>query len=328
MNRRVGWVCLMLILVLGVASVYALMSGRYRLPATSVLHAIVGEGNPVALQIVRMIRLPRLLTALLVGFALGVSGAIFQSVSKNVLGSPDVIGFTTGAATGAIMQIILFNGDPLAVVVFAMVGGLMTALLVYYLARHYGVVKGNRLVLMGIGVGAVLSALNALLLVKGDIDNAVMATLWLAGTTQGRSWYHVLPVACTLLILLPLILIKVRAMNIMAMGDDTAKQLGVQVEWTRRTVTSCAVLLAAVATSAAGPVAFVALIAPQLALRLTRTPGIPVISGGLAGSCLLLGADLLTQIQPFALTLPVGLVTGMVGGGYLLVLLLRSPSYK
>ncbi|WP_312838572.1 FecCD family ABC transporter permease [Pantoea piersonii] len=327
MSRRAGAVFLTLTLLLCVTGVYALMTGHFELSAESVLQALVGEGDPTAQQIVRMIRLPRVLTAVLVGFALGISGAIFQSVSKNVLGSPDVIGFTTGAATGAIVQIILFDGSPIAIVLSAIAGGLSTALLVYYLARHYGVVKGNRLVLMGIGVGAILGALNALLLVKGDIDNAVTATLWLAGTTQGRNWYHVASVAFTILALLPAILIQVRAMNIMALGDDTAGQLGVRVERTRRIVTFFAVTLAAVSTSAAGPIAFIALIAPQLALRLTKTSGTPVLSAGLAGSCLLSGADLITQIQPFALTIPVGLMTGIIGGSYLLFLLLRSPSY-
>ncbi|EFA4157687.1 TPA: iron chelate uptake ABC transporter family permease subunit [Escherichia coli] len=326
MSQRAGWVCAALALLLGGMGLYALLVGRFMLPVEAAFQALRGEGDPTAQHIVRMIRLPRILTAILVGFALGVSGALFQSVSKNVLGSPDVIGFTTGAATGAIIQIILFKGSPVAIVLSAMAGGFATALLVYYLARHYGVVKGKRLVLMGIGVGAVLSALNALLLVKGDIDNAVTATLWLAGTTQGRNWYHVAPVALSLLVLLPAIVLHTRAINIMAMGDDIASQLGVRVERTRRTVTFFAVTLAAVATSATGPIAFIALIAPQLALRLTRTSGLPVFSAGLAGSCLLLGADILTQIQPLALTLPVGLMTGIIGGVYLLILLLRMPS--
>lgn len=326
MSQRAGWVCAALVLLLGAAGLYALLVGRFMLPVESVFLALRGEGDPTAQHIIRMIRLPRVLTAILTGFALGVSGALFQSVSKNVLGSPDVIGFTTGAATGAIIQIILFDGKPVAIVLSAMGGGFATALLIYYLARHYGVVKDQRLVLMGIGVGAVLSALNALLLVKGDIDNSVTAMLWLAGTTQGRNWYQVAQVALSLLVLLPVIVLHSRTINIMEMGDDTARQLGVRVERTRRTATFCAVMLAAVATSATGPIAFIALIAPQLALRLTRTPGLSVFSAGLAGSCLLLGADMLTQIQPLALTLPVGLMTGIIGGVYLLILLLRMPS--
>lgn len=141
MSQRAGWVCAALALLLGVMGLYALLVGRFMLPVEAAFQALRGEGDPTAQHIVRMIRLPRILTAILVGFALGVSGALFQSVSKNVLGSPDVIGFTTGAATGAIIQIILFKGSPVAIVLSAMVGGFATALLVYYLARHYGVVK-------------------------------------------------------------------------------------------------------------------------------------------------------------------------------------------
>ncbi len=323
---RTTWVCLALTSLLLVAGSYALAVGRFTLPISSVFQAVAGEGNPMAQQIVRMIRLPRVLTAILVGFALGVSGAIFQSVSRNALGSPDVIGFTTGAATGAIVQIVLFSGSPVAIVLSAMVGGLATALLVYWLARHHGAVKGYRLILMGIGIGAVLSALNGLLLVKGDIDNAVTATLWLAGTTQGRSWVHVIPVVVGIALLLPLIMLCARELNVMKMGDDVASQLGVGVERTRRIMTFCAVILAAVATSAAGPIAFIALIAPQLAIRLTRSSNLPVVSAGLVGGCLLLGADLVAQIQPSGFTIPVGLMTGVIGGGYLLVFLLRGDS--
>lgn len=323
LNRTV-FVCLALASLLLVGAGFALTVGRFTLPVASVLQAISGEGNPMSQQIVRMIRLPRVLTAVLVGCALGVSGAIFQSVSRNALGSPDVIGFTTGAATGAIAQIVLFNGNPMAIVLSAMGGGLATALLVYWLARHHGTVRGYRLILMGIGIGAVLSALNGLLLVKGDIDNAVMATLWLAGTTQGRNWLHVMPVVASIALLLPVILICARELNIMKMGDDIASQLGVRVERTRRIMTFCGVILAAVATSAAGPIAFIALIAPQLAIRLTQSSNLPVISAGLVGGCMLLGADLVAQIQPSGLTIPVGLMTGVIGGGYLLALLLRG----
>ncbi|HGM5491392.1 TPA: FecCD family ABC transporter permease [Serratia fonticola] len=324
-NRAV-LVCLVLISLLLVTATFALTVGRYTLPVSSVFQAISGEGDPMAQQIVRAIRLPRVLTALLVGCALGISGAIFQSVSRNALGSPDVIGFTTGAATGAIVQIVLLTGNPIAIVLSAVAGGLATSLLVYWLAHHRGVVKGYRLILMGIGVGAVLSALNGLLLVKGDIDNAVMATLWLAGTTQGRNWLHVIPVAISIVLLLPIVLMCAREQNIITMGDDVASQLGVRVQLTRKIMTFCGVFLAAVATSAAGPIAFIALMAPQLAIRLTRSPNLPVVSAGLVGGCLLLGADIAAQLQPSGLTMPVGLMTGVIGGGYLLVLLLRSDS--
>lgn len=322
-NRAV-LVCLVLSSLLLVAAAFALTVGRYTLPVSSVLQAISGEGSPMVQQIVRAIRLPRVLTAVLVGCALGISGAIFQSVSRNALGSPDVIGFTTGAATGAIVQIVLLNGNAVAIVLSAIAGGLATSLLVYWLAHHHGVVKGYRLILMGIGVGAVLSALNGLLLVKGDVDNAVMATLWLAGTTQGRNWLHVIPVATSIALLLPVVLMCAREQNIIRMGDEVANQLGVRVQLTRKIMTFCGVILAAVATSAAGPIAFIALMAPQLAMRLTRSHNLPVVSAGLVGGCLLLGADIAAQIQPSGLTMPVGLMTGVIGGGYLLVLLLRG----
>ncbi|MBN8934526.1 MAG: iron chelate uptake ABC transporter family permease subunit, partial [Rhizobium pusense] len=138
--------------------------------------------------------LPRVLVAVFAGASLGVSGAVFQSVSRNPLGSPDVIGFTTGAATGALAQIVIFGGGPLAVALSAVLGGLVTATLVYLLSFKQGVTGGYRLVLTGIGAGATLNALNGLMLVKGSLDNAIAANLWLAGSLDARNWDHALTV--------------------------------------------------------------------------------------------------------------------------------------
>lgn len=171
----------------------------------------------------------------------------------------------------------------------AIAGGVMTAIAVYLLSVKSGTVGRYRLVLTGIGVGSVLTALNGLLLVKGSLDSAITANLWLSGSLHAREWSHVFPVMCGVLVLLPLIKSLARSLQMLEMGDEIARQLGVVVEPIRLFMILAAVTLAALATGAAGPIAFIALAAPQLAARLRQTANIPLVSAGLMGACLLLG---------------------------------------
>lgn len=275
-------------------------------------------------KIVLDIRLPRMVTAVFAGAALGLSGAVFQSVSRNALGSPEIIGFTTGAATGAIIQIIVFHAGPVTVALGAVLGGLVTAVVVYLLSVKNRITGGYRLILVGIGVGAVLQAVNNLLLVTGDLDSAITANFWLSGSLDARGWAHALPVMIGALVAIPLLHALGRRAALMEMGDDTASQLGIRVERTRLQLIAVAVLLAALATAAAGPIAFIALAAPQLATRLTRAPGMPVFTAAVTGSTLLVVADLLARSVPVLATAPIGRVTGVVGGLYLIWLLTRT----
>jgi len=318
----------LVLLVMGLA-VVLLGTGSLPIRAGQVLASLLGQGdNETVQRIVTRVRLPRVLTALLVGSALGMAGAIFQSIARNALGSPDVIGFTTGAASGAIVQIILFDAGPLATALAAVVAGMLTALLVLLLARRGQGSQGYRLVLVGIGMGATLSGLNQLLLVTGDLDQALFAQLWLAGSLNTGTWAHVLPAALGLALIVPVALLHGRELALMEMGDGTASQLGVAVERSRLRLVLAAVALTAIATAAAGPIAFIALAGPQLARRLTRTAGVPLLSAALMGAALLLAADWLSQRLAATAQLPVGLVTGVLGGCYLLWLITaRRPHH-
>ncbi|MGY5760759.1 iron chelate uptake ABC transporter family permease subunit [Vibrio cincinnatiensis] len=271
----IRWLLLLTLLVVLLAA-YALTIGRYTISMPDLWQVIIGQGSSVQERIVWNIRLPRIVTAVFVGAALGVSGGIFQSVSRNALGSPDVIGFTTGAATGAIAQIVLFEQGPVQVALAAIVGGMVTAVAVYLLSRKAGVVGGYRLILTGIGIGSVLSALNGLMLVKGNIDNAVTANLWLAGSLHARTWLHAIPVMVGTLLLVPVVMLLAKPLAMIEMGDDLAIQLGIQVEHIRLVMLLMAVVLAAIATGSAGPIAFIALAAPQLISRLLRVSQLPV----------------------------------------------------
>nr|AAK95842.1 putative cytoplasmic permease PhuD [Photorhabdus luminescens] len=317
-------ICAMLLLIM-VLALFSMTIGKFNITIEQIITIFWGPGSgSVSEKIIMDIRLPRVLPAIFVGAALGVSGAVFQSISRNALGSPDVIGFTVGAATGAIIQIVLFDNNAVQIAIAAVAGGTLTAAVVYLLSLKSGAIGGYRLILTGIGVGSVLSALNGLLLVKGNLDNAVMANLWLAGSLNARTWVHVFPVLTGVVLLVPLVLFMTRKLSIIEMGDDIACQLGIRVERVRLIMIFCAVVLAALATGAAGPIAFVALAAPQLVVRLTCSRNMPVISAALMGACLLLSADLLTQLLPLRAAVPIGLMTGLVGGIYLIWLLTRS----
>ncbi|WP_337248975.1 FecCD family ABC transporter permease [Leucobacter chromiireducens] len=284
---------------------------------------LAGDARPSVTRSVLGRRLPRALTAALVGALLGMSGAVFQSLSRNALGSPDIIGFTSGAATAAVFQIVVLGGGMLATACAAVIGGLVTALLVYALARRDGVSGGLRLVLVGIGVGAVVSALSSLLIARADIDDALLAQLWSAGSLTGRGWTHVVALAIVAAIAVPVLFGLGRGLAILEMGDDSAHGVGVPAERVRFIAMIVAVVIAAAATAAAGPIAFIAFAAGQIARRLVPVPGVLTGLAGLVGAALLVGADLLAQHVEVGMRTPVGLVTSLLGGVYLLWLLAR-----
>ncbi|MFP3990359.1 iron chelate uptake ABC transporter family permease subunit [Streptomyces sp. E11-3] len=305
------------------ASVVLIGTGDFEIPAADVIRTLLGNGEPAHQFIINDLRLPRVLVGLLVGAALGLSGAIFQSISRNPLGSPDIIGFGQGSAVGALTVIVLFQGSARDVALGSIAGGLLTGAVIYALAWRQGV-HGYRLVLVGIGAAAVLTALNGYLLTKAHIVDAARAVVWLTGSLNGRDWEQVWPLLWLCAVLVPLVLSRARALRMLEMGDDVAYALGVPVERTRLLLMAAAVLLTAAATAAAGPVSFVALTAPQLARRLTRSPGPNLLPAALLGGTLLVTADLAAQRLFGADTLPVGVLTGLLGGVYLLWLLVTE----
>lgn len=322
-NTRALIVCFAIALAALAVGVVSVSTGDFPIPIPEVLKTLVGQGDQSSGFIILTLRLPRVLTALLVGLALGASGAIFQSLTRNPLGSPDVVGFTTGAATGAVVALLVFQLTSGAVAGAAIAGGLLTALAVYLMAYRRGV-QGYRLILVGIGVSAVLVSINSYLLTRAEVTDAQSAAVWLTGSLNGRGWEHVRPVALALLVLVPLTLALTRRMSMLEMGDDAAGALGVSTERSRLALVVAAVALCAVATASAGPIGFVALAAPQLAKRLTRRPGIGIVSSALMGAFVLALADFCAQRLFPATQLPVGVMTGAVGGLYLVWLLARE----
>ncbi|MEV6107179.1 iron chelate uptake ABC transporter family permease subunit [Streptomyces sp. NPDC051940] len=322
-DGRAAVVVLLLALVAAAAGVLVVGTGDFPMSTSETVKALLGNGNPAQEIIVHELRLPRVLVGLLVGGALGLAGAIFQSVSRNPLGSPDVIGFGQGSVVGAMVVIVVFDGTAVQVSLGSLAGGLLTGVLIYLLAWKRGV-HGYRLVLVGIGASAVLTAVNGYLFTKADIVDAARALVWLTGSLNGADWSQVWPLLALCAVLMPLAFGHARPLRMLEMGDDSAYGLGVAVERTRLVLMGIAVLLTAAATAAAGPVSFVALTAPQLARRLTRSPGPNLLPALTMGAALLVAADWIAQRAFGDRQLPVGVVTGVLGGVYLLWLLLTE----
>jgi iron complex transport system permease protein len=330
--RLGGWISLrirvrpiavgaILALVVAALLVVAIGTGDFPVALGDVVSALIGQSDPGTTFIVRDLRLPRALCAVLVGIALAISGAIFQSLTRNPLGSPDIIGFEQGASVGALIVITILAGSGAAVSGGALAGGAFTALLVYGLAYRRGGTSGYRLILVGIAIGFLMLSLIDYLLARARIEEAVEATRWLLGSLNARDWSDVTTLAISLAVLLPATVPAGRVLLALELGDDAAHGLGVRVERARLGLVALAVGLVSVCTVAVGPVGFVALTAPQIARRLARTAGPPLVCSALTGAAIVLAADISAQRLVPSTTLPVGVMTGAFGGLYLAWLL-------
>ncbi|ACU34301.1 FecCD family ABC transporter permease [Actinosynnema mirum] len=313
--------------VLAVAIAY----GDFPISLGQVVDVLLGGGSRSQRFVVMELRLPRVLTGLLVGAALAASGAIFQAISRNPLATPDIIGVTWGAGTGAVLVIVLAGssgaaagavaqvGVPLA----ALAGGLIAGLVVYGIAWRRGI-EGFRLVLVGVGVTAITANATQYLLTKADVNDTARAMVWIAGSLNNRGWEHIVPVALALVVLLPASVLATRTLGALQFGDDTTRGLGVRLNGARTALLLLGVVLAAVATAAAGPVGFVALAAPQIAVRLAGTATPPLFGSAVVGAVLVVLSDLIARQLIDGTELPVGVVTAVLGAPYLMHLLIRS----
>lgn len=303
--------------------------GDFPISIGQVLSVLLGGGDRADQFIVLELRLPRTLTGVLVGAALGMSGAILQTIARNPLASPDFLGFTSGASAAAVAVIVLGGGAGAAgatlgtvgIPIAALAGGLGAAALVYALAWRRGI-EGYRLVLVGIGIDAMSRAIISWMLVIAQIFAAAQATVWLVGSLNDRDWEQVVPAALALAVLVPVALVLTFGLGALQLSDDTARGLGVRINRTRTALIIVAVLLAAVATSSAGPIGFVALVVPQICQRLIGAARPPLLTSAVYGALLTVTADLIARTV-LGSELPVGIVTAVLGAPYLLYLLVR-----
>ncbi len=323
-DLRTLTVCLALLSLAVAIALLALVTGDYRTALADVVSALFRrEDGPVGL-VVNEWRLPRTALALVLGAALGASGAIFQSLTRNPLGSPDIIGFSAGSYTGALVVITLLHGSTYATACGALVGGLLTAVIVYLLAYDRAGVKGFRLILVGIGMSAMLTSLNTLLLLRAKLEVAMTAAVWGAGSLGIPEVGELGLAAFIVISLLACALSLQSRMRQLEMGNDAARALGVNVERTKLALVGIGVVLIAVVSAIAGPIGFIALAAPQLAQRLTKAAGVSIVPAAIMGSLMLVAADYVAQHGFASTQLPAGIVTVSLGGIYFVWLLLRE----
>ncbi len=326
-SRRLVVSLALLLVALLLMTIWSLQSGAVTFNVTQVIHALTGNAPRTVALVVTEWRLPRVAMAILVGAALGVSGAIFQSLMRNPLGSPDVMGLNTGAWSGVLVATVLFGQHLTAIALTAMGGGIFTALIIWALAWRNGI-DTFRLIIIGIGVRAMLMAFNTWLLLQASLETALSAGLWYAGSLNGLTWDKTWPAAPLILLMFIGALVLVRRMRLLEMGDDSACALGVSVERSRLMLMLVAVLLTAAATAIAGPISFIALVAPHIARRLSGTARWGLTQAALCGATLLLAADLCARQLFMPYQLPVGVVTVSLGGIYLIALLVQESRKK
>ncbi|MFE3443592.1 FecCD family ABC transporter permease [Nocardia sp. NPDC059180] len=323
LGLRTVVVCVALLVVALLVAVLALGTGDAPIPTDRVLRAIFIGDQRFDRLVVWEWRFPRVLLALVLGAALGVSGAILQSVTRNPLGSPDIVGFGTGAYTGALIVMLVFGGGEFQTAAGALVGGLASAVAIQMLALRHDV-SGFRLILVGIGISAMLASVNAWLILRADLLSAMGAAAWGMGSLSGLTWAQVTP-AIVLLTALSLTMIPLASrLRMLELGDDLASSFGIQVRRTRLLLIFLSVALTAVATAVTGPIAFIALAAPQLGRRLARTPSTALLPAAAMGALLLVTSDWLAQRLFAPTTLPVGVVTVSIGGLYLAYVLVAE----
>ncbi|MEV4329670.1 iron chelate uptake ABC transporter family permease subunit [Streptomyces sp. NPDC049597] len=322
LHRRAALVAVGLTAVLAAACVAYLGVGESFVAPAEVLKVVLGQPSPDEL-VVGTLRLPRLVVGLLAGAAFGIAGALIQTVARNPLASPDIIGISQGASALTVAALTFGVTSYAALPYLSVTGGIVAAALVYVFAWRGGL-HATRFVLIGIGFAIALRSVTTLVMTKGDYLVAQQAQIWMTGSLNGRGWDEAGPLGWTLLVLLPAVLWAARAQRTVAMDDDTATALGVRLGRVRLGLVLLGIVLASVATGAAGPVDFVALLAPQIARRMTRTAQIPLLCSALMGAVIVVLADLLARRLFSPTELPVGVLTAAVGAPYLIWLIVRS----
>jgi len=307
-----------------VAVALALISiavGAYTLSLPDLVATLFGGGTPSDRFIVLKLRLPRVLLAVLVSIGFGLAGALFQSLLRNALASPDIIGISGGASVAAVLSLLVFGATGLVVPLSALLGALVVAFTIYLLSWRSGM-NGMRFVLIGVGIAFMAQAVLGYLITRGDVRDAQQALVWMVGGLGGSSWDDILIMAVSLAVLLPAVVVLAAKLRMLQLGDDLAAGLGVSVQRSRLALIVVAVALVAIATALVGPLAFVAFVSAPIARRLVGGGGLALVPSALVAIVLVLGSDFVAQhLIATGVQVPTGIVTGIVGAPYLLWLI-------
>ena len=320
-----------LVLTLLLIAIFAMSMtiGSYDIDLPTLLATLSGQTISAAIDnVVWQFRMPRTLAAMMVGAMMALSGGALQTVTRNGLADPSLVGISQGAALAVVFAIVVMPEiDPRLRPLLALVGALGVAALIQAMSSQQRGASPIRFILIGVGISAFISAITSIMLTYGDIDDAVAALAWLAGSVNAASWADVSILFGWSVVLLPLILLLSRSMAVLRMGEETAIGLGAPVRRARATLIAVAVAFAAIATAVIGPIGFVGLIAPHAARRLARTGlGLHTIITALCGALLVATADLVGRAAFAPIQLPAGLLTALIGVPIFVYLLHRSAA--
>ncbi|CEJ42427.1 FecCD family ABC transporter permease [Umezakia ovalisporum] len=327
LHKRVPIVLLILIIITLVTMVVSTAVGEYPTPPLTVIKTVlrIDTGNPDHAFVINTLRLPRTLTAALVGIALAISGTIMQGITKNPLADPGIIGINAGAGLAAVALIVLFPNLPAgSLPLAAFVGALATSVAIYLIAWDRGT-HPIRLILIGVGISALTGACTSLLVTFGEIYSVSQALVWLAGSVYGRSWEQMRALLPWLIVFIPLALASAPQLNALALGDKIAIGLGSRVEWQRSFLILISAALSGAAVATAGTIGFVGLISPHIARQLVGAnhEGLIAVSAVWGGMILVI-ADLLGRIIFAPVEIPCGIVTAVIGAPYFIYLLVKN----
>ncbi|MDM5189445.1 iron ABC transporter permease [Bacillus sp. DX4.1] len=330
MKKIVG--SLFLILVLLVVSSIAV--GENFISPWKVVQTLFGVGNEMDTLVIWSLRLPRIILALLVGVALAISGALLQSIVRNPLASPDVIGVTNGAGLAVITFLYIFstNGQSQSLTVSiqwlplaAFIGATVVGLVVYLLSSKNGRVSTFTLVLIGIGMAMLSQSITTLMMMKSAIHQAAQANLFITGTVSRATWEQIAVLAPILLVLLIAIWMNVRHVNVQQLHEDTAMSLGSSVQKQRFFLLLLSTALAGSAVAFAGTIGFVGLVAPHIARRLVGSMfDSMVVVSALVGAIIVVAADLIGRTLFTPLDISAGVFTALIGAPYFIYILFKT----
>ena len=298
-----------------------LMLGNTIYPVQDVISVLLGEEVQGASFAIGTIRYPRMIAGIFAGFAFGVSGYVFQTMLRNPLANPNVIGITAGSSSAAVFCIIVLHASNTVVSIASVIGGLATVFVIFLLSKGSSFSIG-RLILVGIGIQAMLNAVISYLLLIGQQNDIPTAMRWLSGSLNGAKMETLYPLIITVLIFAPVIIAFGKRLDLLELGEQAATSLGIHTDKTRLVLIISSVLIIALATATTGPIAFVAFLSGPIAKRLVGVGFSNVIPAGLVGIILVLASDLIGQFA-FVARYPVGVITGILGAPYLIYLLFR-----
>lgn len=321
-RKKINLINVILIALIVVMAVFSLVYGDKVYSLDTVFKVIVGEKIQGASFSVGRLRLPRMLIGIMVGAAFGIAGNTFQTMLRNPLASPDIIGISSGCSVSAVFCILVLHISGGIVSIISVVFGLLISLIIYMLSRGTGF-SGGRLILIGIGVQAITNAMVSYMILKSTQYNVPSALRWLSGSLNGMSMKDVPIILSVLVIFGGISIVLTKYIQILELGDELATTLGININILRVVLIVCSVVLIAFATAITGPIAFVSLLAGPIAIKLTGSSSANAFSAALVGAILVLAGDIIAQFA-FTTRFPVGVITGMIGAPYMLILLIYA----